>query len=350
MEIRENVPLAQYTTLGIGGAARYFCTVENEQDLIDALDLAKKRQTATFILGGGSNLFVSDKGFDGLVVRMGIRGVEREGDTLKAGAGEPWDAFVQHAVDQNLAGIECLAGIPGTVGGTPVQNVGAYGQEVSTTIERVRAFDLQTSEFVELNNEECGFAYRTSLFNTSAKGRYIVTRVDFKLVPDGKPNLNYADISRRFDGWSEPTLKLVADAVREIRGAKGMVTAAPDEEGKYPADRETDTCSAGSFFRNPLVAVAQLQRIAYVAEVQQVPNWPAGKGLTKLPAAWLIEHAGFAKGFAMGNAGISSKHTLALVNRGGASAEELKALRDHIAEVVREKFDVQLEQEPVSVP
>lgn len=349
MELREHVPLAPYTTLNVGGPARLFCSVISEDELVEALGLARERNLPVFVLGGGSNLLVSDAGFDGLVIRVAIREVKREGDRLRAGAGEPWDAFVQSTVDADLAGIECLAGIPGMVGGTPVQNVGAYGQEVSATITTVRAYDTATQHWVELANADCGFAYRTSIFNTSAKDRYIVARVDFQLLASGAPNLKYADLAKRFAGQPQPSLHEVADAVRDIRATKGMVTAAPMASGEYPDRADTDTVSAGSFFRNPVVPIDMLPSIAAAANVKDLPNWPAGNNMTKLPAAWLIEKSGFAKGFALGRAAISGKHTLALTNRGGASASEVQALRDHVAHVVKDRFGVQLEQEPVSV-
>ncbi|MBS1814353.1 MAG: UDP-N-acetylmuramate dehydrogenase [Acidobacteria bacterium] len=350
MELRENIPLAPYTTLGIGGPARYLCAVASEAELTEALAIANEKHLDTFILGGGSNLLISDAGFDGLVIRMAIHGIARDGNTLRVGAGEPWDAFVQQTVDAGLAGIECLAGIPGTVGGTPVQNVGAYGEEVSSTITIVRAFDTHANQFVDLDNVQCGFAYRTSIFNTVAKGRYIVARVDFQLTPNGTPNLKYVDLAKRFADKPQPSLADIATAVREIRATKGMVTAAPNQNGEYPLDRDPDTCSAGSFFRNPIVPAGAVAHIAQEAGVAEVPHWPAGDGMTKLPAAWLIERAGFSKGFAMGHAAISSRHTLALTNKGGAKAAEIAALRDHVAKIVRERFHVQLEQEPVSVP
>jgi len=354
MTFLEQVVLAPYTTLGIGGPARWMATASTEGDLLWALKFASQKDLRVFVLGGGSNLLVGDAGFDGLVIRIAIEGISREGNCLRVGAGESWDRFVQYAVENNLAGVECLAGIPGTVGGTPVQNVGAYGQEVAETIVRVRAFDLELEKFVELTKEECGFAYRTSLFNTDpaeggAKGRYVVTRVDFCLHAGGAPQLKYADLVKRFAEGSSPDLLEVANAVREIRGLKGMVTAAPDGSGKYPDGRDADTCSAGSFFRNPIVPVEALAGIADALGIEKVPHWAVGEDRVKLPAAWLIEQAGFPRGYVMGSVGISTRHTLALTNRGGATAAEIVALRDEIARVVRERFGVSLEQEPVSV-
>lgn len=339
--MEQNIPLAGHTTLGVGGAARWFATASSEEDVADAIGFARERNAPIFVLGGGSNLLVSDDGFPGLVLQMAITGIERGGELLRVGAGESWDRLVQYAVDDGLQGIECLAGIPGTVGGTPVQNVGAYGQEVSETIVTVRARDTQRDTYVDLANADCGFAYRTSLFNTTERGRYIVTRVDFRLRKQASPSLKYADLRKHFEGQAAPSLADVAEAVRTIRRGKGMVVDAGDPNSR----------SAGSFFRNPIVPKEVLLKVSEAAgiAVDAVPHWPAGDTLIKLPAAWLLEQAGFVRGYAMGPAGISSRHTLAVINRGGATAADVIALREHIIETVRLKFGIQLEQEPVSV-
>jgi len=264
-----------------------------------------------------------------------------------AAAGEDWDQFVERTVNDNCAGIECLAGIPGTVGGTPVQNVGAYGQEVASTIERVRALDLSDHRFVEFAAHECGFAYRRSRFNSSDRGRYIVTQVDYRLIPGGAPTLRYADLQRVFEreasGSREPSLVEVAAAVRQIRQLKGMLLVEGDP----------DCRSAGSFFKNPVVAVERLDGIAAAAAKSPL-SFPAGPGpedagKVKLPAAWLIEQAGFARGFALGAAAISSRHTLALVNRGGATAVEILVLAQLIRSAVEARFGIALEMEPVMI-
>jgi UDP-N-acetylmuramate dehydrogenase len=262
---------------------------------------------------------------------------------LEVGAGESWDDVVLYAVDRGYAGIECLAGIPGDVGGTPVQNVGAYGQEVAETILQVRAYDLETHAFVDLDHESCRFGYRRSLFNTDARGRYIVTSVSYKLRPGGEPALRYADVKRHFAAQMErgekPTLRQVYDAVRSIREQKGMLVRQGGADGR----------SAGSFFKNPVIPSATLPQIAFRAGCrnEEIPQYPAGDGRVKLAAAWLVEQSGFHKGFAMGRAAISSRHTLALVNLGGATAAELVALRDAVVSAVEDKFAIQLEQEPV---
>lgn len=346
MNLQEHIPLAPRTTIGVGGPARWFVEATSEGDVADAVTFARERSLPVFVLGGGSNLLVSDQGFDGVVLHVGLRGIERQdlpnGEVLlKVAAGEDWDGLVQHTVESDLAGMECLAGIPGTVGGTPVQNVGAYGQDVAETIRSLRCFDTQTSGFVELSNHDCGFAYRTSLLNTSERGRYIITRVDFRLAPGGAPKLSYADLRKRFAVDSKPSLVEVAEAVRAIRRGKGMVVDAADPNSR----------SAGSFFRNPVVSLGLLSDLPEATGValEQIPNWPTGDGSTKLPAAWLLERAGFVRGYTLGHAGISAKHTLALINLGGATASDIVALRDRIIATVQERFGIRLEQEPVSV-
>ena len=340
LQIREDVPLAPFTTLGIGGPARYFVVAATEEEVASAVRWATERGLKLFVLGGGSNLLVRDAGFDGMVVRIGILGIESCGEgCLSVGAGESWDGFVDYAIGLGLAGVECLAGIPGSVGGTPVQNVGAYGQEVAETIESVRAFDREAMGWVDLSKVECGFRYRESLFNTDEPGRYIVTRVMFRLRPKGEPNLRYADLQRRLGGVEKPTLEEVAKAVRGIRHEKGMLLV----EG------EADCRSAGSFFKNPIVGMEALGRVAAAAGVDEsrVPHWPAGEGRMKLPAAWLLEQAGFAKGYVLGAAGISTRHTLALTNRGGATSADIERLQEQIVSAVRDRFGIVLEREPV---
>jgi UDP-N-acetylmuramate dehydrogenase len=345
---QEFVPLAPYTTLQIGGPARFFCEAVSETEIIEAVQFAQDRALPLFVLGGGSNLLISDAGFDGVVLRVRVPASQHEHHEadyvlLEAGAGEIWDDVVLSAVDRGYAGIECLAGIPGDAGGTPVQNVGAYGQEVAETIVRVRAFDLETRAFVDLGYTACHFGYRRSLFNTEARGRYIVTSVTYRLRPGGEPALRYADVQRHFadsiKAGERPTLRQVYDAVRSIREAKGMLVGQGGPDGR----------SAGSFFKNPVIPSAMLPEVALRAgcSMEALPQYSAGERMAKLPAAWLVERAGFHKGFAMGRVAISSRHTLALVNLGDATAAELIALRDAVMNGVEEKFAVRLEQEPV---
>jgi UDP-N-acetylmuramate dehydrogenase len=337
LPIQEDVPLAPMTTFGIGGAARYFVRAESEEQVAAAVAWARERQFPLFVLGGGSNLLVRDEGFAGLVLRIEIVGIDVVGtDVLRVGAGVVWDKLVDFTVERDLAGIECLAGIPGSVGGTPVQNIGAYGQEVSETIESVRAYDRLRCEWVELSKAACQFRYRESLFNTDEPERYIVTRVDFRMRPGGSPQLRYADLQKRFADRVNPSLAEVAAVVREIRRAKGMLLVEGD----------ADCRSAGSFFKNPIVPVEVLERIQASSAVD-VPHWPVGDGFVKLPAAWLLEQAGFVKGYGDGAAGVSSRHTLALTNRGGATFGDVERLQVEIVAAVRLRFGVELVREPV---
>ena len=332
----EHVRLAPYTTFHIGGPARWFAEAATEEDIFEAIEFARSRSLPFFILGGGSNLLVSDEGFPGLVLHIALRGIEQAYHFFRVAAGENWEEFVTYAVAQNYAGIECLAGIPGTVGGTPVQNVGAYGQEVAETIVAVRAIDLNTLDVRDLSPDECRFSYRRSIFNSTQRGRYIVTRVDYALKKDGPARVAYADLRKQFAAGSEPSLAEVSSAVRSIRHQKGMLIV----------DGDPDCRSAGSFFKNPVIGGQHFSRIAaeYAA---RVPTYPAGEGFFKLPAAWLVEQAGFHKGYSLGSAGISSRHTLALINRGEACASDILALRDRIVAVVEQKFSIRLEPEPV---
>jgi UDP-N-acetylmuramate dehydrogenase len=352
MRVEENRPLASFTTFAIGGPARWFVEATSEDEIVESVEWADRRQVDLFVLGGGSNLLVADSGFDGLVLHIALCGIgvsELPGRPsyrlYTCSAGENWDLFVERAAQANCAGIECMAGIPGTVGGTPVQNVGAYGQEVASSIELVRVFDRLERGFVEFSATECGFAYRRSRFNSTDRGRYIVTRVDYRLEIGGAPALHYADLQRRFADRSlaqpPPSLTEVTATVRQIRRSKGMLLVEGDP----------DCRSAGSFFKNPIVTEDYARRIA-AATAATPPIFPAGSapenaGRVKLSAAWLIEQAGFAKGHTRDAAAISSRHTLALVNRGAASAGEILALASEIRSAVDARFGVRLEREPV---
>jgi UDP-N-acetylmuramate dehydrogenase len=335
MRFLEHVPLAPYTTFRIGGPARYFAEAASEADILEGIEFARSRSLPIFILGGGSNLLVSDEGFTGLVLRIALKGIEQQRDVFHVAAGEDWDGFVTHAVAENYGGIECLAGIPGTVGGTPVQNVGAYGQEVAETIVAVRVIDLHSMDARELAPEQCGFAYRRSIFNSTERGRFIVTRVDYTLTKNGTPRLSYADLKKHFAGSPDPPLTEVATAVRSIRHGKGMLIVEGDP----------DCRSAGSFFKNPVITAKDYGRIAESAG--GAPGYAVSEGFIKLPAAWLVEQAGFHKGYTLGHAGISSRHALALINRGQAKAADVIALHDRIVAAVEQKFGIRLEPEPV---
>jgi UDP-N-acetylmuramate dehydrogenase len=341
MKIQENIRLAPYTTLQVGGSASYFAEPANDGEIVEALAWARARTLPVFVLGGGSNLLVSDAGFQGLVLHMTIAAIEVRDQGGKriysADAGLAWDTLVKLAVEDNCAGVECLSGIPGSVGGTPVQNVGAYGQDVSETIVRVCAIDAATLEPIEFDTADCNFSYRQSRFNGPDRGRYILTRVDYVLQPGGAPRIAYPELQRRFSAnHAAPSLSQVRDAVLAIRRAKAMVLD----------DHDEDSRSAGSFFKNPVVSLADYERISTASTVP-VPHFAAGEGQVKLAAAWLIEQAGIRKGFALGPVAISSKHTLALVNRGGATAADILLLKEWVQRRVNERFGVDLLPEPV---
>ena len=346
MLIQENVPLAPLTTLKVGGPARYFVQAHTIAEVSDAVSLARSRNFAVFVLGGGSNLVISDAGWPGLVLKIAIPGIEERTQSDKSlfevGAGEEWDKFVAYAVSGNCAGVECLSGIPGSVGGTPVQNVGAYGQEVADTIESVLALDLKDGQVRELCNEACSFQYRTSIFNTSERGRYVILRVTYALTPDGEPAILYADLKKYFAGWStQPSLAATRAAVRQIRASKAMLITPGDE----------DCRSAGSFFKNPVLSDEQYKELSQRATAKglQIPSYPALQAQRKISAAWLVEHSGFSKGYGNGRVGISRKHALAIVNRGGAIAADIVALKEQIQRRVEDTWGLRLETEPVFV-
>jgi UDP-N-acetylmuramate dehydrogenase len=342
------VKLADYTTVRLGGPARAFVRAETEHELIDAVRAADAAGEPVLILGGGSNLVVSDEGFDGTVVQVATRGVSRDGGpgVLTAAAGEDWDAVVARSVAEGLAGLECLSGIPGLTGATPIQNVGAYGQEVSETITGVRVYDRVTGDVLEIPNERCDFGYRTSRFRGA--GRFVVLSVTFRLaVQVLSAPVRYAELAATLGvptGGQVESAEARA-AVIELRQRKGMVID--------PAD--PDTRSAGSFFVNPVLDAPALAAVEAAARARcgpqtRVPRFEAGDGLVKVPAAWLIEHAGFGKGYNPGDgARISAKHTLALVNADAASTAALLALAREIRDGVRDAFGVSLAPEPVLV-
>jgi UDP-N-acetylmuramate dehydrogenase len=348
MTIQENVPLAPLTTLQVGGAARYLAELKREDDVREAVQFAKTRDLPLFVLGGGSNLVVADSGWPGLVLHIAIGGITSPIATdvtgnavlFSVGAGVNWDDFVAQAVAQNCAGVECLSGIPGSVGGTPVQNVGAYGQEVADTIESVRALDLKEDRIVVLPKPACGFRYRTSIFNTTERGRYIILRVNFRLKRGGAPSLKYADLQKHFaERKMPPSLAETRQAVREIRRSKGMLIVPGDD----------DCRSAGSFFKNPVLSEAQFKDLAERSESKglEIPSYPALDAQRKVSAAWLVEHSGFSKGYEVGATGISHKHALALINRGDAKASDIVGLKDEIQRGVQEAWGIPLEPEPV---
>ena len=340
MKLDRDVPLAPRTTLGLGGAAKMLARIESVQDIREALGIATRDaiDDNILVLGGGSNLVVRDGGFDGLVMQMAIAGVAIEGTRVSVGAGVVWDDFVAQMVDANLHGIECMSGIPGLVGATPMQNVGAYGQEVADTITAVRVFDRESGRVEAMTPAQCGFAYRTSNFKGSA--RWIVIDVELELSREPRP-IRYPELAN--------ALGLAAGGMAPIRAVRDTVIALRRKKGMVVDPNDPDSKSAGSFFMNPIVDAAALAQLEARLPNATFPRWPAGDDKTKLSAGWLIERAGFSKGDIKGRAGISSKHALALVNRGGASTLELLALAREIQDGVKARLGIELHAEPVIV-
>jgi UDP-N-acetylmuramate dehydrogenase len=369
LTVREQVMLAGYTTLGVGGPAARFVDAGTDDQVIAEVRDGDATGDPVLVLGGGSNLVVADEGFPGTVVHIVTSGVrvvpDHDGATVAVAAGEDWDSLVERCVAEGLSGLECLSGIPGLAGATPIQNVGAYGQEVSETVVAVQAYDRLRDTVATLANAECGFGYRTSAFRRSvgpprgraaldaaaATGRFIVLRVTFRLGRDPlSAPVRYGELARVLgvgEGGRAP-LADVRAAVLALRRGKGMVLD--------PAD--PDTRSAGSFFTNPVLDHGQFAEVRRRAAAKagradgevSVPHFPAGDGQVKVPAAWLIEQAGFGKGYpGAGGARISSKHTLALTNPGDASSASLVGLAREIRNGVRQAFGVELVNEPVLV-
>ncbi len=345
IQVTHDAPLAPRTTLGLGGAARRLVRAETVADLHEALALAAAAREPVLVLGGGSNLVVGDRGWDGLVIEMALATVQVElaetSALVSAFAGVRWDAFVAQMIDAGLAGTECLSGIPGLVGATPMQNVGAYGQEVADTIVLVRALDRETGQLATFDRTACGFGYRSSVFKGSARWIIVEVRFRFARSPESAP-IKYPELARALgigEGGHAP-LADVRRTVIELRRGKGMVVDAADPESR----------SAGSFFMNPIVDALALTAIeARVPAGTTMPRFAAADGATKLSAGWLIEQAGFAKGYTVGRVGISRKHALALVNRGGATTAELLGLARAIQDGVHARFGVTLVPEPVIV-
>jgi UDP-N-acetylmuramate dehydrogenase len=333
MRVRDDVRLADLTTLAVGGPIDRLVEVSDAAELVAAVREADEGRRPLLLLGGGSNVVAPDAGWPGDVVAVRTRGIDRSGTTLTVQAGEPWDDLVEHTVENDLAGMEALAGIPGSTGATPIQNVGAYGQEVAQTITAVRVYDRREKAERTLSPAACGFSYRDSRLKREL-GRFVVLDVAFALdaSPMSRP-VGYAELAARLGvgiGGTAP-LRDVRAAVLELRRGKGMVLD--------PAD--PDSRSAGSFFTNPIVPASQA--------VDGCPGWPAGDGHVKLSAAWLVQSAGFGRGTRSGRVGTSSRHSLALTTEPGATAAELLEFADRVVATVREKFGVTLEREPTAV-
>jgi UDP-N-acetylmuramate dehydrogenase len=341
MEQATAVALSDHTTLRVGGAARRMIITETETELIEKVRELDAAGEPLLILGGGSNLLVGDSGFDGTVIKIATRGVDEDtaacsGAVITVAAGEPWDPLVSYALERSWSGLEAMSGIPGLVGATPIQNVGAYGAEVSELISTVRTLDRSTGQLKTLFPIECGFGYRTSRFK-SDPGRFLVLSVTFQL-PLGSMSqpIRYPELARALGievGQRAPAPE-VRQAVLALRTAKGMVLAEDDH----------DTWSVGSFFTNPLISSAQARTLP-----PEAPRFNQADGMIKTSAAWLIERAGFGKGYGNGAARLSRKHTLALTNRGGATAADLLSLARQIRAGVQTKFDIELVPEPVLV-
>ncbi|MFI9649837.1 UDP-N-acetylmuramate dehydrogenase [Streptomyces sp. NPDC052040] len=347
MQEHHDAPLAPLTTFRLGGPATRLITATTDAEVIDAVREADDSGTPLLLIGGGSNLVIGDKGFDGTALRIATEGFSLDGTALELAAGEVWTDAVAHTVEAGLAGIECLAGIPGSAGATPIQNVGAYGQEVSATITEVVAYDRTARETVTLSNAECAFSYRHSRFKAEPE-RYVVLRVRFALedAQGLSGPVKYAETARALGVAPGERVPLAAarETVLKLRAGKGMVLDPEDH----------DTWSAGSFFTNPILgdeefAAFRARAKQRLGEDTEPPAYPAGDGHTKTSAAWLIDKAGFTKGYGTGPARISTKHTLALTNRGAATTEDLLALAREVVAGVREAFGVTLVNEPVTV-
>lgn len=336
--VRCREPLAPLTTLELGGKAEYFVDATEETVLLEALRWAKREKLPVHVMGGGSNLVIADQGVEGLVVRIALPGhsmQEKKGALhVTASAGEVWDGLVQEVVMQNCAGIECLSGIPGLVGATPIQNVGAYGQEVSDTIQSVTVLERESLQVRSLSAAECDFSYRGSRFKTHPH-EFIVLGVSFVFQYQGKPSLAYKELASAFEDQAPPTLEDVRQKVLELRRSKSMLIDADDPNRR----------SVGSFFMNPIVPQAVLARMTSSTS-EQVPSFALEDELYKIPAAWLIEHTGFHKGQRHGNVGISSKHALALVHDGHGSSAELCNFARSIRAAVQARFGIKLMPEP----
>jgi UDP-N-acetylmuramate dehydrogenase len=339
--VDQGLRLAEHTTLRVGGPARRIVTAETEADLVAVVRELDAAGEPVLVLGGGSNLLVGDDGFAGTVVKIATSGISEDvaacsGAVLTVAAGESWDALVGYTVDRGWSGLEALSGIPGLVGGTPIQNVGAYGAEVSQTISRVRTLDRTTGLLRTLFPVECGFGYRTSRFKTEP-GRYVVLSVTFQLrLGSLSAPVRYPELARALgvEVGARAQAAHVRASVLALRGAKGMVLAEDDH----------DTWSAGSFFTNPV-----LDPSTAAALPAEAPRFAQGDGMIKTSAAWLIDHAGFGKGYGVGEARLSTKHTLALTNRGSATAGDLLALAREVRRGVHQRFGILLTPEPVLV-
>ncbi|MBM4344600.1 MAG: UDP-N-acetylmuramate dehydrogenase [Deltaproteobacteria bacterium] len=344
--VRTDAVASELTTIGVGGQIGWLWPVQLAQDVRNALAFARDRGVPWWVLGGGSNVVVSDHGLPGVVLHPAVRpgtGIEVVDETstqvhLRVRAGVAWDDLVAFAVHRGWQGIECLSGIPGQVGAAPIQNIGAYGQELSEVVRHVHAIDTASLQCLRVDAAACRFAYRDSVFKAEP-GRAVVLAIDLVLRPTAAPCLRYPQVRDALTAVADPTVGQVRDAVLALRRAKGMVVD--------PADADSRSC--GSFFVNPLVDAATADRVAsgLALASENAPRWPQPDGTVKLSAAWLIERSGLGRGFAQGRVGLSCKHTLAIVNRGGATTTEILAFAAEVAATVRARCGVELTREPV---
>ena len=344
-----NVLLSSLISIKLGGEAKLFCNCKTTDELKACLIYAKTENLPIQVIGGGSNIIFPDEGFDGVVIKIDIKGIKLKelidnAVEVTSGAGEVWDDFVKLCIDNNLTGVECLSGIPGNVGATPIQNVGAYGQEVSNTIVSVEAIDRLTLKTVEFTNEECNFGYRQSSFKNKSKDKYIITNITYRLKKFSEPKIKYPELKKRLDektSWDslengKKKLSVIRDSVIDIRKSKSMVIDSKDP----------NTVSCGSFFLNPVLTVEEFKELEKICSKNniRIPSYKTDEGI-KIPAAWLVENAGFHKGYRKGGVGISTNHSLALINCGG-SAKELLELSSKIENDVYNIFGIKLKQEP----
>lgn len=339
MDIHTNIPLKNFTTMKIGGNARFITEVRTPNEVAEVYRNAKSKQIPIFILGGGSNVIAHDEGYSGLVIRMRIPGFEIIADdinntTIKIGAGEIWDTIVKRAVDMDLSGIEAMSGIPGTAGATPVQNVGAYGQEIADTLESLEAYDSQNDSFVTLKNYDCGFSYRDSIFRNNDAGRYVITSITLKLSKNHPQPPFYDSLQKYLDEHEIKmyTVDVIRDSVIEIRKNK-----LPDPS-IFP--------NSGSFFKNAVVEQWQLDDLRKISS--DIPIFELGDNRYKVPAGWLIENVGL-KGSLLHGIRVYDKNALVLINESANSYEDLAYARDQVIGKVRDKFRVQIQQEPLEI-
>jgi len=352
IKIKENILLSEYTTIKLGGRAKYFVECNSEKEVVEGLEYANKNKLKIQLLGDGSNTIFPDEGYDGLIIKIGIKGISlhnkiKDKVILKAGGGETWDDFVNYCVKNNLTGVECLAGIPGNVGATPIQNVGAYGQEVKDTILFVKAISRETHIPTMFSNEDCLFDYRQSRFKDLDKDKYIITEVMFRLFKNGKPEIIYPELKKYIEQKYNSkmiSLRQIKESVIELRKNKSMVIDKNDP----------NSISCGSFFVNPVLTKEELQKTQsyynstnQTYNISEIPYYETENGI-KISAAWLIENTGFPRGFKKNGIGISEHHNLALINCGGTT-KNLLQLADEIRTGVYEKFKINLEPEPVIV-